>query len=272
MRKRRNPVIWALFDSETGSVRNALPEFTVYSFGLGDGTGHIELDLSNFKKAKKILDRYPKPDIIFASPPCTSWVLISGGSLWRFVPKGEVGFNLYWKNKWTPYHIKPEFDKIRELGIATAMCTAQIIQHYRPKHWSIENGNTSYIFQYLMDFANMKGYLNRTKYACYGWTAYKPTIIFSDVHLQLRDHNPRKPFTNFTIKEQEKIYDPPKDKRGGISLLRTYAERSHVPHNLIRHILSQFLNEPLELGDHGYDEGKRVAVPKKTAVTRKYLG
>ncbi|MDR2593902.1 MAG: hypothetical protein LBC87_03945 [Fibromonadaceae bacterium] len=88
-------VVWALFDSETDGVKKALPECKVYSFGLGSGTGHINLDLSDFETAKKVLDTYPKPDYIFASPPCETWVPLSLGNK-RFFTK-ETGLNFYWK-------------------------------------------------------------------------------------------------------------------------------------------------------------------------------
>jgi site-specific DNA-cytosine methylase len=64
-------VVWALFDSETATVAKALPEHEVYSFGIGSCTEHIHLDLSNFETAVKELEKYPKPDVIFASPPTT---------------------------------------------------------------------------------------------------------------------------------------------------------------------------------------------------------
>ena len=77
-------VVWALFDSETATVANALPEHEVYSFGIGGGTEHIHLDLSDFETARKELEKYPKPDIIFASPPCESWVDLSKGHLSKY--------------------------------------------------------------------------------------------------------------------------------------------------------------------------------------------
>jgi len=70
MTLREKEVVWALFDSETATVAKALPECEVYSFGKGSGTEHINLDLSDYETAKVVLDTYPKPDVIFASPPC----------------------------------------------------------------------------------------------------------------------------------------------------------------------------------------------------------
>jgi len=46
-------IVWALFDSETASVSRALPDYEVYSFGIGSGTKHISLELSDFRHIKK---------------------------------------------------------------------------------------------------------------------------------------------------------------------------------------------------------------------------
>lgn len=79
-------VIWSLFDSETATVAKVAEPmgYDVYSFGKGKGTRHTHLDLSDFEKAKSMLDNYPKPDYIFASPPCESWVLISKGNYYDY--------------------------------------------------------------------------------------------------------------------------------------------------------------------------------------------
>jgi site-specific DNA-cytosine methylase len=90
-------IVWALFDSETATVSKALPEHKVYSFGVGGGTQHINLDLSDFKTAKRELDNYPRPDVIFASPPCESWVRLSVGAKRHFTK--AKGLNYHWHKK-----------------------------------------------------------------------------------------------------------------------------------------------------------------------------
>jgi len=142
-------VVWALFDSESATVAKALPECKVYSFGKGSGTEHIDLDLSDFETAKIELDNYPKPDVIFASPPCESWVDVSKGTLIHY---GESGYNLFWKDKFTPFDFTEKYKETRLNGCNTALTTAKIIAHYRPRFWAIENGKTSLIFDYIEKF------------------------------------------------------------------------------------------------------------------------
>jgi len=181
-------IIWALFDSEAATVAKALPEHEVYSFGIGGGTEHIHLDLSDFETAAKELEKYPKPDAIFASPPCESWVTLSVGNIRYF--SNEKGINLHWKNKWTAFDFKPEYRETRLNGCRTAETTARIIQHFKPEFWAIENGNSSLIFSYMNKFFSLSGYLNKCNFYSYGLNVLKPTIIYSNKLLILRNFIP----------------------------------------------------------------------------------
>jgi hypothetical protein len=178
-------IIWSLFDSETACVASTFAgEHEVYSFGVGSGTNHVHLDLSDFAEAKKVLDTYPKPDVIFASPPCGSWVVVSVGSLKCFT--SETAYNLFWKNKdLEPIYLTKELTKKRRDGEDTAICTAKIIQHYSPKFWAIENGNSSLIFNFMKKYAGLAGYKNYCNYFSYGFNNLKPTIIYSNLKLNL---------------------------------------------------------------------------------------
>lgn len=228
-------IIWALFDSETCSVAKAFKGVAcVYSFGIGSGTDHIELDLSNFKTAKIELDKYPKPNVIFASPPCETWVLMSVGNLRHYKVKG--GYNLYWKNRWEPYDFTEAQKQKRLNGMKTAICTRDIIQYYKPEFWAIENGNSSLVFDYLYE-NGLSGVRNKCNYFSYGLDVYKPTIIYSNKILNLRNWKPNRKL--LLVKDISK-----KSKK---SMQEKYGNISQVPLTLYKSIMFQFLNPPKTL-------------------------
>jgi len=181
-------VIWSLFDSENDTVKNTLPSLEVYSFGIGLGNTHIHLDLSNFERAIFELDKYPKPDIIFASPPCETWCFVSVGSKRHFT--AEPGINLYWKNKWTAFNFTNEHIERLKNGISTLETTVKIIERYKPRYWFIENGTRSLAFAYLKEVLGLTGYKNLTNYYSYGFNYLKPTTIYSNILLQLKNNSP----------------------------------------------------------------------------------
>jgi len=183
-------VIWSLFDSENDTVKNALShlDVEVYSFGIGCGTGHIHLDLSDFEFARRELDKYPNPDIVFASPPCETWCYVSVGCKRHYTT--ELGINLYWKNKWTPFDFTSKYIDRRKNGVATLETMFKIIEWYEPKYWFIENGTRSLAFAYLKEVLGLTGFKNLTNYYSYNFNYLKPTTIYSNILLQLRNNSP----------------------------------------------------------------------------------
>jgi hypothetical protein len=185
-------IIWSLFDSENAIVSEAIKktgmtgEYAVYSFGKGEGTNHIHLDLSEFEPAKRELDKYPKPDYLFASPPCNSWSLANYCNK-RYYTDEKV-LNFYYKNKWEANtYLSLEQNNKRLNGENTALTTAGIIKHYSPKAWAIENGTRSKLFAYLFERGNLSGYKNLTNYYSYGFNYVKPTTIYSNCILNLKN-------------------------------------------------------------------------------------
>jgi len=191
--------------------------------------------LSNFGTAKIELDKYPKPDVIFASPPCESWVSLSVGHVCKYTT--EIGFNLHWKNKWTPFDFLPKHKATRINGVNTAHCLAEIIKHYKPQFWAIENGSTSLLFDYLKEFCDLNGYKNKCKYGCYNFDILKPTIILSNQILTLKNWTPRQRLTN--VARRTKAYNN-KARNLSIRFLSGYRERSRVPADLYKDIIRQF--------------------------------
>jgi len=186
--KDEDLIIWALFDSETNTIAKTFPNIKVFSFGLGSGKEHISLDLSDFEKAREFLETYPKPHIIFASPPCETWIRVNIGNISRYGKKG--GLNFYWESKWKPYDFN-QINKERRLnGVNTAITTARLIQHFKPQFWAIENGSSSLIFDYIENHTGLVGYKCKCNYFSYRFNILKPTIIYSSVPLQLKNNKP----------------------------------------------------------------------------------
>jgi hypothetical protein len=229
-RKKKKIIVFSLFDSEHDTVKKSLHGFDcdVYSFGIGSGTGHINLDLSDFCLAKRELDKYPKPDIVFGFPPCETWCFVSVGSKCFYT--SELGINLYWKNKWTPFDFTDRHIDRRMNGENTLKTLVKIINHFKPKHWFIENGTRSLAFSYLNDVLGLRGYKNLTNYYSYGFDYLKPTTIYSNIELQLKRKSP--------VSGLRKV----KSHILGKSKSEIASLRSRVPFCLVSDIFSQSLS------------------------------
>lgn len=222
----RKKIVWSLFDSETATVAKALRDCDVYSFGIGSGSGHVHLDLSDFVVAKKTLDKYPKPDYIFASPPCESWSFVSVGNKRNFTR--DPGLNLFWRKKWVPFDFLPRHFVRRMNGVKTAETLANIIRWYSPEYWAIENGTRSLLFDYLREICHFYGFKNLINYYSYGFEYLKPTTIYSNAKLLLKKES--------SSCELVKIETHIKN----FSKIDLARYRSRVPESLYLDIFSQF--------------------------------
>lgn len=227
-------VIWSLFDSETAITQELnSDEYIVYSIGLPSSTAitdnFIKMDLSR-KSCLKKLEKLPSPDIIFASPPCESWVTVNIGNV-RFYDRNYNEANLYWQRNFKSNKFTKVFEKRRLLGQKTAYFTAEIIKKFNPDLWCIENGSSSLLFKYLYKYHNLKGNQNKTYYSSYDNLNFskKPTTIYSNFKMNLRKDHKR----GFKVIEQVSL----KDRKPGVKYLTDYSERSAVPIQLYNHIL-----------------------------------
>ena len=235
-------VIWSLFDSETAITQQLnSDDYIVYSIGLPSSSAltdnFIKMDLSRRSCLKK-LDKLPPPDIIFASPPCETWVTVNSGNL-RFYNRTGNEYNLYWKNNFKGNDYGLHHRSLRLTGQRTAYFTAEIIKKFNPELWCIENGYTSLIFKYLHTYLGLNGYKNLTYYDNYNALDFslKPTYIFSNKKLLL-NKNKNKNKNRITLSRS--LSDKIKKqiiKNGFLAIKSTYAERSAVPIELYRHIL-----------------------------------
>lgn len=256
----KQKIIWSLFDSETAITQELNSEkHKVYSIGLPSISAitdnFIKIDLSK-KSCLKKLSKLPKPDYIFASPPCETWVNVNIGNV-RFYERNYNEYNLYWQKNFNPNNYATHHRELRLLGQKTAYWTMRIIKEFKPKYWFIENGASSIIFEYLHKYHNLKGYKNRLEYSSYDKNfSMKPTIIYSNKKLLLKRNNVKSnviiaisknecDYVRRHIDYKALGYNSPtayiKNKR---EYIETYAKRSKVPIELYEDILFQIENNP----------------------------
>ena len=228
-------VIWSLFDSETAITQELnSDEYIVYSIGLPSSSAitdnFITMDLSR-KSCLMKLDKLPKPDIIFASPPCETWVTVNIGNVIHF-DRNFNEYNLYWQRNFKGNDFNSKYRKLRLLGQKTAYYTAEIIKKFNPELWCLENGSSSLIFKYLNVFHDLKGNINKTYYSSYDNINFgrKPTTIYSNIKMSLRND-----FKYSNIATTDHL----KGKNRGTKEVRMdYSSRSAVPIQLYHHILA----------------------------------
>jgi hypothetical protein len=232
-------VIWSLFDSETAITQQLnSDDYIVYSIGLPSSSAitdnFIKIDLSK-KSCLTKLEKLPKPDIIFASPPCETWVTLNIGNV-RLFKRNFNEHNLYWQKNFKPNNYMFKHRELRLFGQKTAYFTSKIIKKFNPEFWFIENGSSSFIFKYLYKYHNLKGNQNKTYYSSYDNINFglKPTTIYSNLKLNLRRDFKKSNIHIAICKSSIK---------NNKTILSTYCERSRVPIELYKHILSIYENK-----------------------------
>ncbi|MGX9985845.1 hypothetical protein [Soonwooa purpurea] len=230
----KKKIIWSLFDSETAITQKLnSDEYEVYSIGLPSSSAitnnFISMDLSKRSCLKK-LEKLPKPDIIFASPPCESWVMVNIGNVIHF-NRNFNEYNFYWQRNFKGNDFLPKYRLNRLLGQKTAYFTSEIIKKFKPELWCIENGSSSLIFKYLYKYHNLKGNQNKTYYSSYDNINFgrKPTTIYSNLKMSLRQY-----FKKSNIATTDHLVG---SKRGTKEVRMDYATRSAVPIQLYHNIL-----------------------------------
>lgn len=244
-------IVWALFDSGNGCYSQAaknFPEIELYSIGLDKehkNNHFINLNLATYSidgKANplfKSLDELPRPDVILASPPCESWSVASamkgGNASWKqetgdalFQPQTPLSrFTIRDFIDYREVQFKPEKSLINRInGELCIFNTIQIILHYDPKYYVIENPAASRIWEYVDRVLGFEiQHDNLTYYNNYGYPIKKPTRFKSNIELKLK---------------KEKIPNEVDwgkfDRKGG-----AYNSRSNIPLKLVNQIFSRIL-------------------------------
>ena len=238
---KRNFVVWALYDDAESSYKKAIKKYfkniDVHSVGINNVTfsekqnffyHKIDLSLNNFNLIDD-LKKLPKPDIILASPPCESW---SGadcaGKMFRSIDKNGNWIvknkKYYDKYNKTAHPVKRRYfiqkERSRLIGESTIGGTIEIIQHFKPSIWVIENPQSSKTWQFQKNHWDFNGIENLTYYSSYDKNfSPKPTIFKSNIHLNL-----------LSIKQ--------KGNRDHMAK-GSYGKRSSIPELLIKHIVNE---------------------------------
>ena len=245
-RESKPTIIWALYDDAQSSYKKAISKFfkdknlQVHSIGINDVHfpksnkyfyHRIDLSLNNFNLIKE-LNKLPKPDVILASPPCESW---SGadcaGKMTRSIDsKGNwvvMNSKYYEQYNKTCHPVKRRYfinkERTRLIGESTIGGTIEIIQHFKPRVWVIENPKTSKTWEFQKHHWNFDGILNDTYYSSYNSEfSLKPTIFKSNIKMQLK-------------KSKNQL------RNKNHMALGNYSKRSSIPEELIKDIIEQIL-------------------------------
>lgn len=230
-----------MYDDAESSYKNAIQKFysklnvEVHSIGINDVKftksskyfyHRIDLSLNNFNLIND-LKQLPKPDIILASPPCESWsgADCNGRMLRKINEHGDwhvKNSNFYDEYNKDCHPVKRrkfiQKERSRLIGESTVGGTIEIINHFKPKVWVIENPKTSLTWKFQEYHWNFLGIMNSTYYSSYDSNfSLKPTIFKSNIKI------------NFTKEKTKGNKDHM--ARG------SYSKRSSIPSELIHEIL-----------------------------------
>lgn len=155
----------------------------------------------------KVEDLPKQIDILWASPPCTTFSVASMAKHWNYdkTPKTESA----------------------KVGLLLVEKTLKIIKELKPRYWFIENPRG------LLRKFDIMGDLHRktVTYCRYGDTRMKPTDIWTN----LEAWNPRE-----LCKNGDKDHlSAPRGSRTGTQGLKSSYERSQIPEDLFVEIFNQ---------------------------------
>ena len=188
---------------------------------LGHETFSVDIkDFENIDYVVDILDfdesKIPfKPDVIWASPPCTGFSVAAIGHHWgggkgAYIPKTDTA----------------------KLGITIAKKTLEIIEHYNPKYFFIENPRG--ILRKMIFMQHLQRHT--VTYCQYGDTRMKPTDIWTNNLQSLFNPNGWKPRGICKNGDSCHVSAPRGSKTGTQGLKGNYL-RSIVPEELCLEIL-----------------------------------
>jgi len=179
-------------------------------------------DVNDFDKIDYVVDilnfdvkKVPfKPDIIWASPPCTYFSVASIGKHWNkdHTPKSENAL----------------------LGVEFVKKTIEIIKYLKPKFWYIENPRGK-----LRKLQVVKGLPKTTVWYCtYGDNRAKPTDIWSNNIRSLLNINGWQPRPEcFNGNKNCHHESAPRGSRTGTQGVKGNYNRSKIPNQLCLEIL-----------------------------------
>jgi site-specific DNA-cytosine methylase len=158
--------------------------------------------------AEMILDKFGRPDVIWASPPCTKFSVASIGRNWIKEKNG----NVVAKNK--------DAEQAKDIVVHTI----KLIEELKPKYWFIENPRG--MLRKMPFMQELPRYT--VTYCQYGDTRMKPTDIWSN-----------HPNPNFkpTCKNGDTCHEAaPRGSSTGTQGLKNAMDRGVIPPQLCKHI------------------------------------
>lgn len=184
--------------------------YDVFSSDLNDFEGiNYVVDILNFD-----IDRIPfKPDIIWASPPCTTYSIAAIS------------------------HHRPKNKPLSEFAIKSDLIvkkTLQIIKKLKPKYWYIENPRGMLRKQnFMIDLPKTTVW-----YCVYGDVRAKPTDIWTNNLKSLLNPNGWQPRPECHNGNRNCHHQPaPRGSRTGTQGMKGNYNRSKIPHELCIEIL-----------------------------------
>ncbi|MGZ9755496.1 hypothetical protein ACXYRO_01895 [Mycoplasma sp. 4013] len=211
-------IVWDLFGGGQNSVFNAINEdkylkdkFEIYTWDITEPTrnNHYKLDLAS-DNIVQLFWKYPRPDIIVASPLCQSFscVLAMKGGGTPFWKLNETKDYVLERSVEEFERLKGGFTKnlkadvqlfIKRLGEKCLNNTIELIKFYKPKYFYIENPKQSMMWKYIQfnrkDFHNENHYFNEASYGKYGFLTTKATYFYSNLKLILKKGRIDPPYT-----------------------------------------------------------------------------
>ena len=185
--------------------------YEVYSSDLNDFEGiDYPIDILDFDSSKVAF----KPDIIWASPPCTYFSVASIGK--------------HWNKNHTPKTEQAVF------GVKVIKKTIQIIKELNPKYWYMENPRGK-----LRKLDFMQSLPRTTVWYCtYGDTRAKPTDIWTNNLRSVFNPDGWQPRAEcFNGNKNCHHESAPRGSRTGTQGLKGNYERSKIPNELCLEIL-----------------------------------
>lgn len=162
-------IVWDLFGGGQNSVYNALKKtnfYKIYTFDVTKPSRKNQYDKDLSVEPTKLIEyfkKFPKPDIIVASPLCQSFSSIKsmkgGGTACWMYNKNKTKLikrtkKSFYENRlgWCYQEIWEHDKFIAILGEKCLLNTIALIEYFKPKYWYIENPKSSYMWKYIYIF------------------------------------------------------------------------------------------------------------------------